>query len=192
MHPHRPTFVRAVLTAGLLLALVASQTASAQEAVEAPAGDAAYAVEQTAAAPVMEVQLDQPVLDPLPSAAPTPLPTLAPTPAPNAAPAPDQAAPAAPTAPAPGAPVAAAANVAAVVVDNRFDPKALTIAVGSTVTWTNNGNNIHTLTSSDGLFDSGGLLGGQSFSFKFDKAGTYRLICRQHGLNGMGAQVIVQ
>src|SRR6267378_1297978 len=49
MHPHRPTFVRAVLTASLLLTLVASPTASAQEAVEEPAGDAADSVE----APVM-------------------------------------------------------------------------------------------------------------------------------------------
>ena len=64
--------------------------------------------------------------------------------------------------------------------------------VGSTVTWTNNGNNIHTLTSADGLFDSGGLLGGQSFSFSSIRQGAYRLICRQHGLNGMAAQVIVQ
>lgn len=181
MHPHRPTFVRAVLTASLLLALVASATASAQEAVEEPAGDAAYSIEETAAAPVMEVQLDQPVIDAAPTVAPTPPPTLAPTPMPTAAPAP---------APAPAA--APAGNVAATVIDNRFQPKELTIAVGSTVTWTNNGNNIHTLTSADGLFDSGGLLGGQSFSFKFDKAGTYRLICRQHGLNGMAAQVTVQ
>jgi plastocyanin len=168
-----------VLTASLLLALVASATASAQEAVEEPAGDAAYSIEETAAAPVMEVQLDQPVIDAAPTVAPTPLPTLAPTPTPTAAPA--QAPAAAP-----------AGNVAATVIDNRFQPKELTIAVGSTVTWTNNGNNIHTLTSADGLFDSGGLLGGQSFSFNFDKAGTYRLICRQHGLNGMAAQVIVQ
>ena len=179
MHPHRPTFVRAVLTASLLLALVATATASAQEAVEEPAGDAAYSIEETAAAPAMEVQLDQPVIDAVPTVAPTPLPTPAPTPVPTVAPAPAPS-----TAP--------AGNVAATVVDNRFEPKELTIAVGSTVTWTNNGNNIHTLTSADGLFDSGGLLGGQTFSFKFDKAGTYRLICRQHGLNGMAAQVIVQ
>jgi len=78
------------------------------------------------------------------------------------------------------------------VVDNRFQPNSLSISVGSTVTWTNNGNNIHTLTSPDGLFDSGGLIGGQSFSFTFDKAGTFRLICRQHGLNGMAGQITVQ
>jgi plastocyanin len=179
MHPHRPTFVRAVLTASLLLVLVASPTASAQEAVEEPAGDAAYSIEETAAAPVMEVHLDQPMIEAVPTFEATPLPTLAPTAMPTAAPA---LAPAS----------APAGNVAATVIDNRFQPKELTFAVGSTVTWTNNGNNIHTLTSPDGLFDSGGLLAGQSFSFTFDKAGTYRLICRQHGLNGMAAQVIVQ
>jgi plastocyanin len=90
-------------------------------------------------------------------------------------------------------PASAASNKLAVaVIDNRFQPTALNIAAGTTVTWTNNGNNIHTLTSPDGGFDSGGLLGGASFSFTFDKAGTYRLICRQHGLNGMAGQIVVQ
>jgi len=97
--------------------------------------------------------------------------------------------------PAPTAPTSAPVlgnKIAAAVVDNRFQPNSLSISVGSTVTWTNNGNNIHTLTSPDGLFDSGGLIGGQSFSFTFDKAGTFRLICRQHGLNGMAGQITVQ
>ena len=40
MHPLRPTLVRTVLTASLLLALIGSPTASAQEAVEEPAGEA--------------------------------------------------------------------------------------------------------------------------------------------------------
>jgi plastocyanin len=182
MHPQRATFVRTLLTAGLILALLTSPTASAQEeAVEEPAGEAAIVVEDVAY-PILEepiVAVEEPVVveAPLPTATPVPtaIPTPTPVPSPTAAPAP-----------------AAAAKVAASVVDNRFQPNALNIAVGSTVTWTNNGNNIHTLTSADGLFDSGGLLGGQSFSFTFQKAGTYRLICRQHGLNGMAGSVIVQ
>jgi plastocyanin len=187
MHPQRATFVRTLLTAGLILALLASPTASAQEeAVEEPAGEAAVVVEDVAypileepivvveEPAVIEVAFDQPVTVEAP--VPTPMPVLTQTPAPS------------PTA----APAAAATKVAAAVIDNRFQPNALNIAVGSTVTWTNNGNNIHTLTSAEGLFDSGGLLGGQSFSFTFQKAGTYRLICRQHGLNGMAGSVIVQ
>jgi plastocyanin len=172
--------MRTVLTAGLILALLASPPASAQEeAVEEPMAEVAV-VEDVY--PVLEepvfveepVALEQAVF--VEAATPTPMPTLSPTPMPTAVPTPS----------------AVSGKVAAAVVDNRFQPNALNVAVGSTVTWTNNGNNIHTLTSTDGLFDSGGLLGGQTFSFTFPKAGTYRLICRQHGLNGMAGSVVVQ
>ena len=78
------------------------------------------------------------------------------------------------------------------MIDNRFQPNSLSVAVGTTVTWTNQGSNTHTLHGLDGQLESGPLVAGQPYSFTFDKAGTYRLICRQHGLNGMAAQVIVQ
>jgi plastocyanin len=93
-----------------------------------------------------------------------------------------------PVAPAP----AATTSVAATVVDNRFQPATLSIGVGTTVTWTNAGTNLHTLTSPDGLFESGVLQPGQTFSYTFSQPGTYQLICRQHRLNGMAAKVIVQ
>jgi plastocyanin len=193
MHPHRPTLARTVLTASLLLALLASPSVSAQEAVEEPAGEAAIVdtvndvfAEEPATVETLHVDAAQPpALDAPADAAPAesaPRPLPSPTAPPTLAPGPAPAPAAAPL----------AGKVAATVVDNRFQPNALTIGVGSTVTWTNNGNNIHTLSSFDGQFDSGGLLGGQSFSFTFDKPGTYRLICRQHGLNGMAGQVVVQ
>jgi plastocyanin len=102
----------------------------------------------------------------------------------------DDTASASDVSPQPAAP-AAAANVAAVVVDNRFQPTSLELGVGTSVTWTNAGSNLHTLSSLDGLFDSGALMSGQSFTYTFDKPGTYQLICRQHGLNGMTARVVV-
>jgi plastocyanin len=146
---------------------------------EEPATDETLAVDAPQP-PLIDAPVNAPVDGPAVENAPTPLPnptalpTLTPSPAP--------------------APVAAPAvgKIAATVIDNRFQPSALTIGVGSTVTWTNNGNNIHTLSSFDGLFDSGGLLGGQSFSFTFEKPCTHRLICRQHGLNGMAGQVVVE
>ena len=186
MRPHRQTLVRTALTASLLVGLLASPTASAQEAVEEPAGEAVYFSEEPVVTdkPVVSggtVAFDTtttPVIASTGDVAPTPLPTLAATlaPAPSAQ----------------SAPSSAPAKVTASLVDNRFQPTSLTVAVGSTVTWTNNGNNIHALTSTDGLFDSGALGGGQSFSFTFDKAGTYRLLCRQHSLNGMAGQLVVQ
>jgi plastocyanin len=180
--------MRTLLIAGLVLALLASPTAAQEEAVEEFTGEAALVEEEVypvleepvfVEEPlVLEVALDQPVVVEATSPTPTPMPTASPEPTPTQAPSPIA--------------LPAAAKVAATVIDNRFQPNALNVAIGSTVTWTNNGNNIHTLTSTDGLFDSGGLLGGQSFSFTFSKAGTYRLICRQHGLNGMASSVVVQ
>jgi plastocyanin len=191
MHPLRASLARTVLMAGLLLAVVASPSASAQEATDdsvvfdepaaleqlSPEAELIVAFDPFAVEPAtVEPVIVEPVqVEPTVTSSPMPVPTA--TPAPTLVPTPT--------------PAPAAAKVAATVVDNRFQPTALTIAVGSTVTWTNNGNNIHTLTSND-LFDSGGLLGGQSFSYTFDKAGTFRLICRQHGLNGMAGQVVVQ
>jgi plastocyanin len=59
----------------------------------------------------------------------------------------------------------------------RYDPASLTISVGSTVTWTNNGSTAVTVTSPDGLFDSESLGPGASFSYTFDTPGTFRYFC---------------
>jgi FtsP/CotA-like multicopper oxidase with cupredoxin domain len=76
-------------------------------------------------------------------------------------------------------------------VDNRFTPSKLTVPVGTTVTWMNNGTNFHTTTSFDGLWDSGLLDHGQTYSFTFDKPGTYKFYCRQHILQGMSGVITV-
>jgi plastocyanin len=64
--------------------------------------------------------------------------------------------------------------------DFMFAPVALTIAAGSTVTWTNKDQEPHTVVSADGLFRSGALDTNDSFSFKFDQPGTYRYTCSIH------------
>ncbi len=56
----------------------------------------------------------------------------------------------------------------------------VTVPAGGTVTWRNDGEELHTLTSDSGLFRSGGLDTGQTFSFKFDKPGTYQYLCCIH------------
>jgi plastocyanin len=81
--------------------------------------------------------------------------------------------------------------------NNRFNPEALTVKAGTTVTWVNQDSYIHTVTSgksptdSSGLFDSGNLNGGKTFSFKFDKAGTYDYFCIPHFSMGMIGKIIV-
>ena len=77
--------------------------------------------------------------------------------------------------------------------DNYFDQANITVPAGTTVTWVQSGNNSHTTTSYDGLWDSGLLPGGsgQTFSFTFNTPGTYRYFCRPHEAIGMVGSVTV-
>jgi plastocyanin len=61
-----------------------------------------------------------------------------------------------------------------------FSPVPLKVRVGSTVTWTNLDDEPHTAVSDTGLFRSGALDTNDSFSFKFDKPGTYHFTCSIH------------
>ena len=74
-------------------------------------------------------------------------------------------------------------NTAPVTIRNfAFDPPQMRIAVGRSVTWTNEDPVPHTATSTatPRAFDSGNLDQGQSFSFAFDKPGTYPYLCIYH------------
>src|SRR5215212_4971559 len=63
-----------------------------------------------------------------------------------------------------------------------FDPSNTTVSPGTTVTWVNNDQTAHTMTATNpaGVFGSGTLQPGQSYSFKFDKPGTYTYHCEIH------------
>ncbi len=66
--------------------------------------------------------------------------------------------------------------------DDFFSPAQLTVSVGTTVIWTNNGFSSHTVTSSSGgVFDSGLLQRGTMFQFRFSNAGSFPYFCRVHG-----------
>ena len=70
---------------------------------------------------------------------------------------------------------------AAVVIKNfDFSPMAVTVPAGASVTWKNLDGEPHTVTSVDGLFRSGALDQGDSFTFKFIKPGVYRYLCSIH------------
>jgi plastocyanin len=176
------SFARRALAVGLILAMLTSPTARAQETGEEYIEQAEY-VEYVEYVEPEALVAWEPIAEPIiePTVVPIIEPTLVPTPVPTATPVPTPA-------PVP----AASGNVKAVVVDNRFQPNTLTITPGTTVTWLNNGTNFHTLSSAEGLFDSGALGGGQSYSYTFQKAGTFTLICRQHVLNGMSGRISVQ
>jgi len=59
-------------------------------------------------------------------------------------------------------------------------PMTLTVKAGSTVTWTNMDDEAHNIVSDTGLFRSGGIDTNETFSFKFDKPGTYHFRCSMH------------
>ncbi len=92
-----------------------------------------------------------------------------------------------------GAPAGAqqAPAAAEVKIDNfSFGPATLTIAVGTTVTWTNNDDIPHTVVSTDKAFKSKVLDTGEKFSFTFTKAGEYPYFCSIHPK--MTGKVVVQ
>jgi hypothetical protein len=73
------------------------------------------------------------------------------------------------------------------IVDFGFAPPSLTVAAGTTVTWTNTGAVIHSVTSDTGAFDSspscptGACINpGSSFSHVFAQAGTFAYHCKVH------------
>jgi plastocyanin len=72
---------------------------------------------------------------------------------------------------------------------NSFSPNPVEVKVGETVTWINDDSGRHTVTSKDGVFDSGIMGKGQSFRFTFDKAGQYPYFCSPHP--GMVGTVVV-
>jgi plastocyanin len=80
---------------------------------------------------------------------------------------------------------------AQVVLKNfAFNPATVTIKVGESVTWTNQDSANHTVAADKGEFQSSQLANGATFSFKFDKAGTYAYHCSIHP--SMKGTVVVQ
>jgi plastocyanin len=67
-----------------------------------------------------------------------------------------------------------AASNAVSITSAGFQPNALTVKVGTTVTWTDNDSAAHTVTSDTaGVFDSGPINQGVTFKFTFSQAGTF-------------------
>jgi plastocyanin len=79
--------------------------------------------------------------------------------------------------------VAATANVA--VRDTSFDPSELHIQPGDTVLWSGSSFRTHTVTSDEsGLFNSGDMRAGDTFSRRFNREGFFPYFCRYHGARG--------
>src|SRR4051794_29291723 len=62
-----------------------------------------------------------------------------------------------------------------------YDPDTVTVAAGTTVTWTNTGAVVHAITSDDGSsFDSGSVDPRATFTFTAETPGTFAYHCMFH------------
>ena len=69
------------------------------------------------------------------------------------------------------------------IVNSAFSPDSLMINVNSTLTWVNDDNTTHSVTSD--RFDSGDIPPGSMFKFTFDNTGSYYYHCKYHGETGV-------
>ena len=83
------------------------------------------------------------------------------------------------------------ASTAEVKIDNFvFGPAAITVPVGTTVTWINHDDIPHTVVGTERVFKSKVLDTDEKFSFTFTKPGEYPYFCSIHPK--MTGKVIVQ
>lgn len=100
-----------------------------------------------------------------------------------------------------------AASTITMTDDNKFSPATLSVAKGTTVTFNNTSQMIHSATDDptkaankpdaqlpDGAppWDSGLLQPGQTWTHTFDVAGTYKFFCVPHETLGMLGTITVQ
>ena len=76
---------------------------------------------------------------------------------------------------------AAGTNPYLVVIKNStFNPVRMQVVVGTTVTWVNQDNIVHTVSSYDDSFDSGDIQPGSTFSYAPGEPGTRPYRCKYH------------
>jgi plastocyanin len=89
-----------------------------------------------------------------------------------------------------GGPAGAKGTASVDIVDFGFVQNSITIAPGTTVTWTNTGQAPHTVTADSGAWTSDTLQNGDTFSWTFDKPGTYTYHCAVHPAKMTGTIVV--
>jgi plastocyanin len=72
----------------------------------------------------------------------------------------------------------AAEETQTLIKDFKFTP--VSVKAGTKVTWVNMDDEPHNVVSDAGLFRSSGLDTNESFSYTFDKPGTYQIHCSIH------------
>jgi plastocyanin len=70
-----------------------------------------------------------------------------------------------------------------------FTPSTITVTAGTTITWTNKDAVAHTVTSTTGIFNSGSIPQGKTYSQLFSTTGSYPYFCSIH--TSMAGMVVV-
>lgn len=114
------------------------------------------------------------IKEPAPTMEPVATPAMEPAATPAMEPAPVPA-----TEPALPSPVLTVSEAKITISQREYMPRIITIRAGSSVTWTNKDFEVHTITSTDDLFN-GFLAYGESFSYTFSERGTFTYYCGPH------------
>ena len=69
---------------------------------------------------------------------------------------------------------------AVTIEDMRYNPQTLTVHRGDRITWVNKDLVPHTVTATDGRFDSHPIAPGGSWTYVARKAGEYDYVCTLH------------
>ena len=74
----------------------------------------------------------------------------------------------------------------------NFSPAVITVIIGSnnTVTWVNGDTATHTVTATDGSFNSGDVHAGSSWSYTFSTPGNYTYYCIYHSAWMKGTVIV--
>jgi plastocyanin len=81
----------------------------------------------------------------------------------------------------PGASGGKATATDAVTIESfEFKPQQITVASGTTVTWTNGDSAVHSIKDKGDLFESDDLSEGGTFEHTYDEAGEFPYICGIH------------
>ena len=86
--------------------------------------------------------------------------------------------------------VAAQAGPRIEIMKHKYSRPTLTVPAGTTVTWLNRDEDVHTVVSTTQAFKSAGLETDEAYSYTFTKPGVYEYFCTLHPL--MTGKVIVK
>src|SRR5215470_10053628 len=86
--------------------------------------------------------------------------------------------------------VAAVAGPHVEITKHKFSRPTLTVPAGTTVTWLNRDEDVHTVVSTNQAFKSAGLETGERYSYTFTKPGVCQYFCTLHPL--MTGTIIVK